>query len=368
MRIAFDYQTFALQTYGGISRYFVRLAQEFLTAGEQVRICAPFHINAYLRLLPAECVKGKRIDRYPPKSARLFKLYNRLASRNAIQKWQPSIVHETYYARHGSASNKCPTVITVYDMIHELFAQEFLPDDKTASTKRVALGRADHVICISENTKNDLIKLHGLHEHKISVILLGFDAFPARNLDALTQPNKVKPFLLYVGSRDGYKNFARFLRSIAASANLKFDFDVVAFGGGSFNSAELTLISKLGFSAFQVKQISGDDTLLGHYYSTARAFVYPSLYEGFGIPPLEAMAHGCPVVSSDTSSMPEVIANAGEYFDPTSVDEMRHAIESVVYSESRISELRSLGTVRLAHFSWSKCAEQTLRVYRSLLS
>ena len=372
MRIAFDYQTFTLQTYGGISRYFVRLAQEFLAAGEQVRVFAPLYVNAYLPSLPSEWVQGKRLNRYPPKSTRFFTLYNRLASRRAIQQWRPDIVHETYYAIHGSASKKkCQTVITVYDMIHELFAQEFPPQDKTAGIKKIAIDRADHVICISENTKKDLIQLHGIASQKISVVLLGFDQFATQGHVAQSQPSNqpinAKPFLLYVGSRGGYKNFAGFLRAVAASPTLKSDFDVLAFGGGKFNSTELALIASLGFAANQVKQISGDDTLLGHYYVTARAFVYPSLYEGFGIPPLEAMAHGCPVVSSNTSSMPEVIANGGEFFNPTNTDDMQNAIESVVYSDSRIAELKALGTARLAHFSWAKCAEQTRTVYRTLL-
>ena len=367
MRIAFDHQTFTLQTYGGISRYFVRLAQEFIAVGEQVRIFAPFHVNAYLPSLPAECIQGKRLNRFPRKTRFIFTLYNNLVSRSAIPQWNPSILHETYYTQHIATSNKCPTVITVYDMIHELFAKEFMPHDKTAAIKKIAIDRADHVICISENTKKDLINLHGLPEHKISVVLLGFDQFTQRSYIAQSQPRNNAPFLLYVGSRGGYKNFTAFLTAVAASPALKSDFAVLAFGGGKFDSTELALIASLGFSKNQVKQISGDDTLLGNCYTNARAFVYPSIYEGFGIPPLEAMAHGCPVVSSNTSSMPEVVAKAGEYFNPTSVDEMRHAIESVVYSDTRIAELKRLGSARLAHFSWPKCADQTRAVYQSLL-
>jgi glycosyltransferase involved in cell wall biosynthesis len=347
----------------------VRLAQEYLNAGESVRIFSPFHVNAYLPSLPNAFVEGKHLSRFPQKTTLFFSLYNRLASRNAIRKWQPSIVHETYYARHGSAPKNCPTVITVHDMIHELFVQEFPARDKTSDIKKISINRADHVICISESTKKDLIQLHGISSNKITVVLHGFDQFTATNQEtqASNHPINAKPFLLYVGSRGGYKNFARFLRTVAASPKLKSDFDVIAFGGGKFKGEELSLIASRGFAANQVKQINGDDALLGYYYSTASAFVYPSLYEGFGIPPLEAMAHGCPVVSSNTSSMPEVVGQAGELFNPTSTDEMQNAIESVVYSNSRITELKALGTARLALFSWSKCAEQTRAVYRTLL-
>ena len=367
MRIALDYQTFILQTYGGISRYFVSLAKEYLSDGEQVRIFAPLHINAYLQTLPSECIQGKHLNRYPQKSLRFFTLYNRLASRGTIEQWKPNILHETYYAAKGTTSKKCPSVITVYDMIHELFPKEFPQRNKIAKIKKIAIERADHVICISENTKKDLMYLHDIPEDKISVVLLGFDQFAERAFAKANQSSNSKPFLLYVGSRGGYKIFSGFIRAVAASAMLKSDFDVLAFGGGKFDFAETTLIDKLGFSPNQIKQTNGDDSLLGSYYATASAFIYPSLYEGFGIPPLEAMAHGCPVVSSNTSSMPEVIGQAGEYFNPANIDEMRHAIELVVYSESRIAKLKELGTAHLSNFSWSKCADQTRAVYRTLL-
>jgi len=212
MRIAFDYQTFTLQTYGGISRYFVRLAQEFLAAGEQVRVFAPLYVNAYLPSLPSEWVQGKRLNRYPPKSTRFFTLYNRLASRRAIQQWRPDIVHETYYAIHGSASKKkCQTVITVYDMIHELFAQEFPPQDKTAGIKKIAIDRADHVICISENTKKDLIQLHGIASQKISVVLLGFDQFATQGHVAQSQPSNQA-----IDADKWRKNFVEIVNKLAS--------------------------------------------------------------------------------------------------------------------------------------------------------
>ena len=367
MRIALDYQTFAQQTYGGISRYFTRLAENFIICGEQVKIFAPLHVNAYLKSLTLDTISGRHIKRFPPKTKRFFLTYNRLTSSGKIKQWQPDVVHETYYSKYRTAPKKYPLVITVYDMIHEMFDHEFPARDQTAAIKKIAIARADHVICISENTKKDLVELHGISEDKISVVLLGFDQFT--NHPKFQQPleTKPKPFLLYVGSRGGYKNFAGFLKSVAISKNLRSDFDVLAFGGGKFTPAELAYIANLGFSSNQVRQVSGDDSLLGHYYTTARAFVYPSQYEGFGIPPLEAMAHRCPVVSSNTSSMPEVIGHAGEYFNPMNTTEMQHAIESVVYSDSRIAELRAMGTARLAHFSWATCAKQTLAVYRNLL-
>ena len=230
-----------------------------------------------------------------------------------------------------------------------------------------AIQRADHVICISDNTKQDLIRLHGIDDNKISVIHLGFDKFFDKDTNSLPAVVNLKPFILFVGNRGGYKNFTGLIKAIALSKKLVNDFDVIAFGGGKFTAAELSLIKSSGFKINQVRQVSGDDTLLGQYYEAARAFVYPSLYEGFGIPPLEAMAHQCPVISSNTSSMPEVIGNAAEFFDPTHAQSVCLAIENVVYSDARSAELRHLGHHRLKAFSWQKCTAQTLGVYRAVL-
>lgn len=333
---------------------------------QQVRVFAPLHRNHHLPSLPQESIYGRYTNLYPPKTTRLFLALNQLKSRSRIARWKPDLVHETYYARFGSAPRMCPTVITVYDMIHELFQNEIPFTDNTTRNKRIAINRADHVLCISENTKLDLMRLHGTPASKLSVVHLGFDQFVAR--EGLLVPHTLsgKPFLLYVGKRAGYKNFSGLLKSAAASKRLISDFDIIAFGGGKFSSAELRLIRSLGFAENQVRHKSGDDSLLGNLYSLARAFVYPSIYEGFGIPPLEAMAHHCPVISSNTSSMPEVIGAAGEYFNPVDTDDMSHAIEAVVYSDSRIDELIKLGKRQLTAFSWNKCTQETLNVYRSL--
>ena len=176
-----------------------------------------------------------------------------------------------------------------------------------------------------------------------------------------------KPYLLYVGSRSGYKNFDMFINAIASSKNLIDEMNIICFGGGVFSKLELVHFEGLGFKKGQINQVSGGDELLGSFYRGAVAFVYPSLYEGFGIPPLEAMVNDCPVICSNTSSVPEVVGDAGKYFDPNSVDDMRESIESVVYSESQRDSLRVLGKNRLRNFSWEKCANETLTVYKSLV-
>lgn len=366
MRIAYDYQIFAAQKYGGISRYFANLASH-LHMREQVRIFAPLHRNGYIKSMPAELVDGCGVEDFYPKTARLVNAYNKLVFSRKIKNWQPSIIHQTYYSSSNLHSNGYQTVVTVYDMIHELFSEQFHPRDKTVALKKKAVEGADHIICISMNTKVDLMRLYGIPEEKITVIYLGFD-----NLQDVqyikTQANILKPYLLHVGARAGYKNFDTFLKAYASSQKLKQDFDIVAFGGGEFTKAELMMINSLGLSTQQIHQFGGDDEVLSNFYANASAFIYPSKYEGFGIPPLEAMSLNCPVISSNSSSMPEVIGGAAQFFDPTDVGDMVDAIESVLYSSGKGAALQQLGREQLKKFSWENCSLQTLNVYKSLVA
>lgn len=366
MRIAFDCQTFVLQSYGGISRYFIELAQGLLESDQQVAIFAPLHQNRFLSALPQAVISGRLAPAYPARTTRLFMAYNRIRSRSRIAGWKPDVLHETYYARSGLAPGDCPTVITVHDMIHELFPGEFPVYDRTAAAKRAAVDRAQHVICVSENTRSDLMRLYGTPASKVTVVHHGFNQLAPRTPRVRAAAIGGRPFLLYVGERRRYKNFLGFVEAVASSHRLISEFDIVAFGGPGFSSSEAGRISSLGFAHNQVLHRSGDDGHLSRLYSSARALVYPSLYEGFGFPPLEAMAHGCPVICSNSSAIPEITGSAGEYFDPAEVDDMRRAIEAVVYSDSRVESLRNAGAERLTAFSWKKCVRKTLDIYRSL--
>ncbi|MCX5815286.1 MAG: glycosyltransferase family 1 protein [Proteobacteria bacterium] len=371
MRIAFDHQIFCNQRFGGISRYFTRLTKQLSESEHDVRIFAPLHQNHYVKDLSSGIVQGFGLKRYPPRGERLLlpisRFIARHVARRAIKKWQPNIVHETFYSPYRSGPETSCTVITVYDMIHELFKESFAPGDPTTHIKRIAVNRADHVICISESTRRDLIRLFSIPEENVSCVHLGFEQFPPLKKRNIAKPKTGRPFLLYVGGRAAYKNFTGFLNSIAASPKLMRDFDIIAFGAGRFLADQKALIKQLGFRDSQVQHITGDDDLLSFYYQQARAFVCPSLYEGFGLPLLEAAAHNCPVISSNTSSMPEVIGEAAEYFDPNDIEDMTRAIESVVYSDERIKQLKILGQERLKSFSWRQCAEETLGIYKRII-
>lgn len=359
MRVHYDHQIFSLQAYGGISRYFARLAQELWIQGHQVEVRALRHQNCYLRDAPPAMVRGHYQEYRPLKATKAFSLVNQLATAVAVP--EGDIWHETFYPLFPVAA-KAARVTTVHDMIHEIYPADFPWTDATARFKRKAVARADHVICVSANTRKDLIERYGVASDKISVIHLGVD-IPNKPLPSRPAPGG-RPYLLYVGMRVGYKNYGRFLAAFSASPSLMRDFDIVAFGGGKPSAAELELQRTLGFKQTQVRYLAGADSLLRQTYEGAQAFVYPSLYEGFGIPPLEAMACGCPVLSSNRSSLPEVLGEAAEYFDPEDIESQRAALERVAYADERADELRKLGWARLARYSWQRCARETLQAYQ----
>jgi glycosyltransferase involved in cell wall biosynthesis len=251
-------------------------------------------------------------------------------------------------------------------MIHEKFSSALDPTNNLSRIKAEAIDRADHVICISESTRKDLIEILGTDEKKVSTIYLAYTPNDCLDGDIKYFPQIEKPYLLYVGPRSNYKNFSRLLEVYNNSQKLRQDFQLVCFGGEKFSSAEAKQIQDFQLDG-KVVQIPGDDDILAHLYRQAAAFIYPSLYEGFGIPPLEAMSFGCPVVCSNVSSIPEIVGDAGEYFDPYDLDSMSHSIEKVLYSDTTASNLKRLGSERIKLFSWDLCAAQTSAVYRSLL-
>ncbi len=364
MRIAFDPQIFCLQGVGGISRYVCALARNLEgMAGIQAQIFAPIHVNDILhRTFPDQ---GYRITPLP-KADRWLCTINQLMAWPMMSLFSPDIVHETFFAPFSLAPRSARRVITVYDMIHEKFPMMFEPRNPTARWKRRAVFRADHVLCISEHTRQDLIALTGLPPERVTTTLLGFDPLKAPSSSTDQDSTTTMPSILFVGNRQGYKNFVRLLEAFAASSWLRTNFQLVCFGGGSLQPAELEHMARLGLSSKQVVQQSGGDSELATAYRKAAVFVYPSEYEGFGLPLLEAMSLDCPVICSNTSSLPEVAGDAAEYFPPVEVEAIREALERVLTSSTRRQELIERGKRRHKAFSWRRCAEETLAVYRRL--
>lgn len=369
LRVSFDQQVFLLQEYGGISRYICSLAREFTRMPDvRTQVVAPFHFNRNLAAL--ENVAGLRCL-LPKLNTKLFRpvaFASKHLARRSIGRFRPNIIHETYYSLDDYCPPGAKRVLTVYDLIHERYPKFFERGHMTTRPKKAAAQRADHVICISESTRRDVIEYCGVSPEKTSVIYLGVDLeFIQGSERTALRVGSPRPFLLFVGARSGYKNFDRFLRAFAKSTKLKSELDIVCFGGGPLCSDELRSIIDLGLRPGQIIHRGGSDALLAQLYGEAEALVYPSLYEGFGIPTIEAMAVGCPVIASNTSSLPEVVGNAGEYFDPTDEDAIKHAIERITGSPTKREELIALGLQQHLKFTWDKCARETCEIYRKLI-
>jgi glycosyltransferase involved in cell wall biosynthesis len=249
-------------------------------------------------------------------------------------------------------------------MIHELFPEMYAPNNKVSDWKKHVIQKASAVIAISENTKRDIIRVYGLNDAKIEVVHL---ASSMRTVDApsecMSLPDK---YLLYVGLRTGYKNFRFFIEALVPLLKDDADLTIICAGGGNFTPEEISLFDSHNVAG-RVRQSQVTDQSLATLYKSAVAFVFPSLYEGFGIPVLEAFNCGCPVILSNTSSLPEVAGNAAHNFDPYDKASLRAAVEKIIADTGYRKELQDKGFGRAKNFTWDKTARETESVYERLL-
>ncbi len=361
MRIFYDGQIYADQTAGGINRYFAniidRLPQDtyptLTTPYRKNKLHYPTHPN--LRLKEFRDFRPSRIS---------------LKIRTHYFQWIEhhqhfDIFHPTYYFRltqEPFIQIRRPLVITVWDMIHELFTLE--PDGKTILAKQASIQSADAIICISESTKNDLLKYFPAAASKTVVTHLASELKSDWAYGTEETPNQ--PYFLYVGSRNKtYKNFDTLLIAFSKAASNNLDI-LLCVVGAPFDREEQQYITELKLTDRIQHYCHASDTHLAKLYRCSIAFVYPSLYEGFGIPPLEAMACGTVVVASNSSSIPEVVGDAGILFDPKAANDLADILLSLLDSPSERDRLIAKGFDRHQQFSWDKTAAQTVAVYQSL--
>ena len=369
MKVLYDHQIFTNQIYGGVSRYFYELMNHFSQNQDiKLEISLKYSNNHYLENV--NFTKHKTFFKYVnfKGKSHIMTSINEFHSKRLLIKHDFDVFHPTYYNPYFlKYIDKKPFVVTVYDMIHELYPELFSNKNKITERKKILTRKADMILSISENTKKDLIEICDVPENKVKVAYLANSLISSNclTIDKLTEKYDInKPYLLYVGGRDSYKNFWMLLD--VYSSHFSDNFDLICFGGDAFNKAELKKITSIKTS-HKVIQLRGSDNLLSSLYKHAFCFVFPSLYEGFGIPPLEAMSMGCPVVASKASSIPEVVGNASILFDPHSKDELVGAIESL-YDESKKNKLIRLGFEQEKKFNWNKTANETMEIYKSIIN
>lgn len=228
----------------------------------------------------------------------------------------------------------------------------------------------DKIIAVSETTKQDIVEILKIPERKIKVVYEAAD--PDFSLRDAAQVQKVKEkfningrYLLCVGAREPRKNLNRLIAAFVEVAKANQDLSLVIVGkyGWGEDMAEKT---KAQTSSLKVLGFVEKDELAA-LYSGAIGFVYPSLYEGFGLPILEAMACGCPVITSNIGSMKEIAGNASLLIDPESIESLAGAMSAVLRNTKVQTELKIKGFKRAGEFSWERTAAQTLEVYRSLV-
>ncbi len=363
MRIIYDYKIFWSQKFGGISRYFVNVLKKVQKKNDiDFRIIAPFYRNIYLKNeIENKKIIGLYLKKEIPKTSFMFKKFNNFFFKNFVHNYKPSIIHSTYFNEDIDKKNT-PLIITVYDLIHEKLGIE---NNIKIFPKLNSLKIADHIISISEKTKKDLIKFYDIAEDKISVVYLGSN-HALTTESSLNNIHNKKPYILYVGSREKYKNFEFFLKGYSISEKLKNDFDLLLFGGGKLSANEKKKISKYKLDN-KVFHKEGTDEELYQLYKTAKAFIFPSIYEGFGLPLVEAMANNCPVICSNIDIFKEIAGDAAEYFDPRNLENFKIKVEKVIYSDSRIKELKLLGVNKSKNYDWEKCASETIKIYKKLV-
>ncbi|WP_281637369.1 glycosyltransferase family 4 protein [Flavobacterium marginilacus] len=367
MKILYDHQIFTHQQYGGISRYFFELIKRFDGIDNSCGVGTLFTENAYYneknnpklnRVLPNSNFKGKK---------RITNYLNEKKSIVQVRKGDFDVFHPTYYDDYFLRRiKKKPFVVTFYDMIHEKFTNQFESyrlNTKMFDIKRQLLEQSNKIIAISETTKNDIIEIFGVDKSKIEVIYLGNSL---QNFTVAEERLINEDYILFVGNRRDYKNFDFFISGIAdllIENNLK----LICAGGGDFTFEEQLFIKSLKLeNHISFKRIINDD-VLANYYSNALFFVFPSLYEGFGIPVLESFACNCPALLSNGGSLSEIGGDSVLYFDPTETESLRKATEKLIYSESLRKELKEKGKVRLNEFSWDKTFNDTLELYKSVM-
>jgi glycosyltransferase involved in cell wall biosynthesis len=272
------------------------------------------------------------------------------------------IFHTSYF--RVPSDKKLTSIVTIHDCVQERFSTG-LKRSIYLWEKLRAIRSATKLICVSESTKSDLVEFYPfVNPDDVYVIYNGFSSSSFNLLEK--EDSKYQPYLVYVGGRYSHKNFSAALKVLTFPESIDLGLKLKVVGGGALTKGELILIKTQNLSE-KVEHLGHVSTEeLNKIYNFAFALIYPSYFEGFGIPPLEAMAAGCPVICSNTSSLPEVVGDAGLTFDPANIEGAAEHIRNLQKPLFR-KNIISVGHDNTKRFSWESTGIQTVNLYKSLL-
>ncbi|WP_439883026.1 glycosyltransferase family 4 protein [Pontibacter sp. MBLB2868] len=369
IKILYDYQAFS-KKFGGISRYFSELMHGINAADGLTTFPRNFYSDN-IHLQEKGLIKPAPLSGLPNfKGKRRLESYlctneiNKIAE--MLRKGSFDIFHPTYYDVNflKNIGNK-PFVVTVHDMIHELYYdQKFETIHYETYCKSILIPKAHHIIAVSENTKNDILRFYPkVKEDNISVVYHGA-SFLVKEIFASSVTFDFR-YLLYVGNRKHYKNFTWFLSSIAGILKDE-DLKLVCAGGGEFDTYENQMIRNLQLEHRVFFLDVANDEILKCAYSQAQCFILPSLHEGFGIPILEAFACRCPVLVADTSCLPEIAGPAALYFNPYDAEDLVQKVGQLLADKDLAHKLINSGIEQLRKYSWENAIRQHELIYQKL--
>ena len=356
MNVLYDYQAFYRDRVGGVSRYFseiiTHMPQEVTTEVTAATSCN-LYMKQHISALAIDCSPRQRFR------SKALRMLNHAWASQRLKKGGYDIFHPTDFDPYYLPHVKAPIVATIHDMYWEMSHV----NPAMEQMRHQQITTAQHIITVSEQTRTDLLSLYPMVDpSRVTTIHHGFTPIAA---DKQSKPLFAQPYLLFVGKRSGYKNYVTLLHAFAALSD-KYPDLLLVCTGMPFSSEEQQQIASLHLGD-RVRQVFANDQQLYSLYHHARCFVYPSEYEGFGIPILEAWGCECPVLLSQASCFPEIGGSATDYFETKSVDSLVEGIKSIIDNEAHRQDLIEHGNQRIKLFTWEKAANQTLQIYNSLL-
>ncbi len=379
MRILIDVRPLAKDWYSGIANYTRSLIDEFLAAdnGNKYQL---FYNGWKKNPLPGAWLKNEKAEvidwRLPNK---LLDLSGRILREPKIDRFfNPDLI----FSPHFNLLNKkrTPRVLTVHDLSFVRHKQFFAPQKRFwhwLQDARFQIKNADRLIAISEFTKADIMDYFKVPAEKISVVYSGIGN-NFRRLSELNEDLKKfkeswrlgRPFILYLGALEPRKNIISLVRvfNILKKEDFYKDWRLVLAGGSRWLSGGLEREIKNSPYAGDImvlEKITEEDKIL--LYNSAKVFVYPSFFEGFGFPPLEAQACGVPVAASNRTSLPEILGESAYLFDPWRLEDIYKGIKILAQDSAAREKMIKLGLENAAKFSWRKTAGETLKIFSEII-